>query len=91
MKQILIVFLFCFALSGRGSPISKSNYEHIDNGMTISQVQGILGKGFEQASSDASFGGMSMSDKQMIWQDGNQIITVTFMNEKVQGKAQMGL
>ena len=58
--------------------------------MTISQVQGILGKGSEQASSDASFGGMSMSAKQMTWQDGNRIITVTFMNEKVQGKAQLG-
>lgn len=91
MKQVLLVVMFCFVLAGCGSPISKSNYELIENGMSISQVQGILGKGSEQASSDASFGGTAMSAKQMIWQDGNQIITVTFMNEKVQGKAQIGL
>lgn len=90
MKQILIVLLFCFVLAGCGSPVSKSNYERIENGMSISQVQGILGKGSEQASSDASFGGLSLNAKQMIWQEGNRIITVTFMNDKVQGKAQMG-
>jgi hypothetical protein len=58
--------------------------------MTLSQVEAILGKGTEQGSSDASFGGLSMSAKQMIWQEGNQIITISFMNNKVQGKAQMG-
>ena len=90
MNRILITCLFCFLLSGCGSPISKSNYERIETGMSISQVEGILGKGSEQASSDASFGGLSMSAKQMTWQEGNRIITVTFMNDKVQGKAQLG-
>jgi hypothetical protein len=91
MHRVLITCLFCLFLSGCGSPISKSNYDRIETGMSISEVQGILGKGSEQASSDASFGGISMNAKQMTWQDGNRIITVTFMNDKVQGKAQMGL
>ena len=63
MKHILIVVLFCFVLVGCGSPISKSNYDRIENGMTISQVQGTLGTGSEQAGSDASCGGISMRDK----------------------------
>ncbi len=91
MKRIVTIILSCLFLAGCGSPINKSNYERIENGMTISQVEGILGKGSEQASSDASFAGMSMSAKQMVWQEGNQIITITFMNDKVQGKAQVGL
>ena len=89
MKRIVTILL-CFFLAGCGSPVNKSNYDSIENGMTVSEVQGILGKGSEQSSSDASFAGMSMSAKQMVWQEGNQIITVTFMKDKVQGKAQMG-
>ena len=91
MKRIVTVVLFCFLLAGCGSPINKSNYERIENGMTVSQVEGILGRGTEQSSSDASFAGMSMSAKQIVWQEGNQIITITFMNDKVQAKAQLGL
>lgn len=91
MKQLIILFLFCVMLSGCGNPISKNNYDRVKNGMTLSQVEAILGKGTEQGSSDASFGGLSMSAKQMIWQEGNQIITISFMNDKVQGKAQLGL
>jgi hypothetical protein len=74
-----------------GSRVSQSNYEKIQNGMTLSKVEAILGKGKEQGSSGGSFGGITMEAKGMVWQDGNKIITVMFMNGEVTAKSQVGL
>ncbi len=73
-----------------GSAVTQSNYDKIQTGMSLSEVEAILGKGKEQASSGGSFGGITMNAKGMVWQDGNKIITVMFMNDEVQSKAQMG-
>jgi hypothetical protein len=83
---LLSVILGC----GGMNPVNKTSYEKIKNGMSLSEVESILGKGKEQASSGGSFGGISMEAKGMVWQDGNKIITVMFMNDAVQSKAQMG-
>jgi len=74
-----------------GNPVTQSNYDKIKNGMKESEVAAILGKGKEQASSGGDFGGISMNGKSMVWQNGNEIITVMFMNGEVMSKAQMGL
>jgi hypothetical protein len=88
--------LLCFALLlvgliGCGPAIAKSNYDRIETDMTLSEVEAILGKGTEQGSSDASFGGLSMAAKNMVWQNDDQIITISFNNDKVKAKAQFGL
>lgn len=90
------LLLLCFALlfvglSGCGPAITKSNYDRIETDMTLSEVEAILGKGTEQGSSDASFGGLSMTAKNMVWQNDDQIITISFFNDKVKAKAQFGL
>ena len=85
------------ALTGCGGSVSQSNYDKVNTGMTQAQVEDILGKGKEQASTampGVGAGGMSvpgMSAKVLQWQDGSKSITVTFMNDKVVSKAQNGL
>jgi hypothetical protein len=96
------ILSLCMALAGcSGSKVIIGNYEKIKDGMSLKEVEGILGTGKEQASSGVnvpgvsaggvSVPGMQMSGKAMVWQDGNKSITVTFINDKVAGKAQSGL
>ncbi|MDZ4849991.1 MAG: outer membrane protein assembly factor BamE [Pirellulaceae bacterium] len=67
MKQFLtLAFLIVSIIGCSGKPITKDNYSKVKTGMTLAQVESILGKGTEQASSDASFGGISIDFKSMI-------------------------
>lgn len=93
VSRFLFATLMLFALLtvGCGSPVTKANYDRIENGMSLKRVEGILGKGTEQSRSGGDFGGISMSGKAMVWQEGNNVITVMFMNDKVMSKSQMGL
>lgn len=95
--QVVCTLGFLLTLVGCGDRISKSNYDKIKDGMTIKEVEYILGRGEEQSSVSvpgASVGGVSvpgMSGKNYVWKDGNKVITVSFLNDKVFGKAQLGL
>jgi hypothetical protein len=104
--MVALMFLCCggFALmsgdkgdsnGGRGDSnggkVTKANYDKVKDGMTISEVERILGKGTEQASSNTGGGNLQMSGKVMIWQDGMKSISITFVNDKVMVKAQFGL
>lgn len=86
--------------------ISMDSYEKIKEGMTETEVEAILGKGKEQASSsvnipsqsinvpgggNVSVAGMSSSAKVVNWQNGFKIITVMFSDGKVMSKAHIGL
>lgn len=94
MSQLKTLLLLCFLLlfiGCGGNPITKDNYNEIKTGMTLDEVAGILGAGTEQASSDASFGGISIDMKGMVWQNEDKIISITFSHGKVQSKSQIGL
>lgn len=86
----LILAPTLFVGCGRNA-ITKDNYSQIKTGMSIDEVEAILGSGTEQASSDASFGGISIDMKSMVWQNEDKIISITFSHDKVQAKTQMGL
>ena len=87
-------------VSGCGGPINESNYDKIKDGMTLAEVEGILGKGTEQAS--VSTPGVSVdvpvvgvkveatSNKIYKWESGGKTIIVTFMNDKMAGKSKNG-
>lgn len=81
----LVIFV-----AGCGSPVTQANYKQIETGMTQAEVEAILGEGKEQVSSGGTFGGITMNAEGKVWQDGNKIITVMFMNGEVQSKSQMG-
>lgn len=84
-----------------GSKVTKANYDLVKEGMSEAEVVAILGPGTEQASSGSnvpgqSVGGVSvpgvaMSGKALSWQDGQKVVTGTFVNGKLVGKAQHGL
>ena len=73
--------------------INKDNYGKISNGMSISQVESILGEGESNASSSVDLGeyGGNISSEVMTWQSGMKVISITFSNGKVMLKAQSGL
>jgi hypothetical protein len=79
------------ALSGCGSKVTQSGYDKIANGMTVTQVEGILGKGTEKAGVGGAVGSLAGSARVVTWGDENKSITVTFVNDKVVAKAAQGL
>ena len=97
-RQLCLLFAVtaCLLASGCGSRVNKSNYDKINTGMSVSEVEGILGKGEEQASTGINIpavnvdipggakidipGSAAMSAKIVKWQDGNKMITITFFS-----------
>jgi hypothetical protein len=77
-------------LVGCGSKVSKSNYDKIETGMTMEEVEGILGSG-EKASAGVSVGGLEVTGAVYEWTDGDKTITVVFKDDKVVSKTQTGL
>lgn len=90
--QSAIISLSIFLVSCSGK-LNKDNYDKISNGMSVSQVESILGKGESQASSSVDLGeyGGNISSEVMTWQSGTKVISITFSNGKVMAKAQNGL
>lgn len=95
MKKIISTLLFgaLFLLASCSSKINSENYNKINNGMSKSEVQAILGEGESQAESSVDMGeyGGNISSEAMTWQDGMKVISITFSNGKVLAKAKTGL
>ena len=82
-----IFFITILLVACSGGKINMNNYKKVETGMNLSQVESILGSGDESVSS--SFGDYSASV--YTWTDGVKVISITFSNGKVSGKAQIGL
>jgi hypothetical protein len=80
-----------FVIVSGCSKVSKNNYDKIATGMTVSQVEGILGTGAEKAGVGGAIGKVAGSSKVMTWGGDKKSITVTFVNDKVLVKTQQGL
>ena len=95
MKNIAktIIIALTLLIVSCSSKINKDNYDKIFNGMSVSQVESILGKGESQASSNVDLGvyGGNTSSEVITWQKGANIISITFSNGTVMAKAQSGL
>lgn len=87
---VAVLALLVVALSGCGK-VTKANYDKIETGMTLNQVEDILGKGTEEAGIGGAIGNVAGSAKVMKWGDEQKSITVTFANDKVVAKLQKGL
>ena len=71
--------------------VNQKNYDKITNGMTVEEVQDILGKGTPEAGAAGALGDITGSGKVMKWGGEKKSITVTFANDKVVAKTQKGL
>ena len=74
-----------------GSKVSKSNFDQVQNGMTVAEVEEVLGKGTAKAGSGGALAGIAASAKVLSWTEGDKKIIVTFVNDKVVAKTQSGL
>jgi hypothetical protein len=75
-----------------GSRVTMSNYQRITTGMSLPDVEAILGPGSEQASSESKGLLTGTSVKSYSWSgEGFRDISVLFVNGKVTSKAQVGL
>ena len=91
-KQIVLVLVTALLSGAIGcTKVSKENYEKVQSGMSLSEVEGILGKGTEKAGLGGAIGNLSGSAKILTWGDEEKSITITFANDKVVAKAASGL
>lgn len=69
-------------LAACGSKVTAENFERIQTGMTQKEVIAVLGEPTETSSVNiaGASGGMAS------WKDGGTVISVQFLNDKVQAK-----
>ncbi len=97
---VIVACVAAVALTACGGNINQANYDKIKAGMSVSDVEAILGKGSEEASSALDTSGMpggmpgmpnmKTSMKVMAWKSGNNVITASFMNGKLMTKGKAG-
>ena len=76
-----------------GGAVSKDNYEKVKPGMTMDEVEDILGPGTKTA--DNVFEGRDLDTYGLgevyVWEDGDKSITLVFKDGKVKGATCKGL
>ena len=93
-KSFALIIVFCaLFIAGCVGKVNKENYNKISTGMTLSEVEAVLGKGQSLGSSTVDMGdfGGKVNSEIISWQDGKKVISVSFLNGKVQAKAENGL
>jgi len=88
---MLAAFVVTIMLSGCGERVTKENYDKIQTGMSLAQVEEILGKGAAKGSGGANIGALSVSGGSYEWQSNGKTISIVVLNDKVMTKMQSGL
>jgi hypothetical protein len=83
-RRCLCLVLVCSLLTGCGSKLTADRFDKVQEGMTLSQVQRILGKphGVVKTGQNAQMLG---------WESGDAIVNVMMANGKVFAKNQENL
>jgi hypothetical protein len=100
--QVALVLILCLTISACGkSKVTQANYDKIQNGMTLQEVEALLGSGTKQEGDGsgvaAQFGvaltptGGSRTAETYVWEKGKATITVYFQSGKVGSKTGSGL
>jgi hypothetical protein len=81
--------------------VTRANYDKIIPGMTLQEVEAILGKGSKEGGDGsnvaAQFGvdvggtAPAQSGETYVWESGSKSITITFVNGKTATKKESGL
>lgn len=78
-KHILCILITAFFLTACGGSVSQENFNKIENAMSQSQVEAILGKPTNAESVNiAGFSGTTA-----VWKSGDIMITIRFLNGEV--------
>jgi len=85
-------------LVGCKDKLTSANYDAVATGMTLQQIEAILGKGEKQEITGVSISaggvassGSSSSQLIMVWKENGKEITVTFKDGKAVTKGQYGV
>ncbi len=88
----MVTFLLTFAIAGCSKPgVTKEGFDKIENGMTLAEVEKILGSDKKGGKVAGGIGDLAGAGSAHVWEDGDKKITVTFKDDKVTDKAQVGL
>src|SRR5688572_6970757 len=71
--------------------LTYDNYSRVKDGMTAAEVREILGKPDEDKGGGFSAGGIDISGRVMVWEEGEKWVEVTIAQGKVVAKVQKGL
>jgi hypothetical protein len=90
-KRRWIAFLAATLLVGGCGRVTRENYEKIEVGMTLEQVEGFLGRGETKVGGGAAIADLAASAQIIQWGGEAKCIKVTVLNGKVLTKLQRGL
>ncbi|MFN0131198.1 MAG: hypothetical protein ACKVW3_01495 [Phycisphaerales bacterium] len=85
--------------AGCEEKLTQETYDQVTSGMTLAQVEGILGEGTKEESGGYSVSGAGISQSQgeknsktrvYSWKDGGKQIVVTFAEDKMVAKTKSG-
>jgi hypothetical protein len=104
LGKVLLLLALCLLLAGcRKSKLTQENFDKIKNGMTLKEVEAILGEGTSQGGDGANVaaqfgvdvsGGVQQqapAATDYVWEGDKKKITVTFKQGKVVNKTSSGL
>ena len=82
--------LITMTVTGCGR-LTRENYEKIQSGMTLREVEAILGHASDKDGFSGAIGEFGGSAQIATWEEGDRHITVTFVNDEVVLKTMTGL
>lgn len=87
-----LIIVLTFFLVSCSNEINKDNYDKINTGMSISEVESILGKSNAEYSSSMDLGqyGGNINAVGKAWKSGSKVISIGFSNDKVVAKIKTG-
>ena len=88
---LLLSGLTLIGLAGCADKVTQDNYDQVKTGMTLAEVQAILGSGTLQTGGSGALGNIGGSAKVYKRESDGKAITITFANDKVKLKTQTGL
>ncbi len=88
----LAAFILTIAVAGCSKPgVSKANFDKVKNGMTLVEVQKILGEGKKGISITSTFGKLVGQGTTYVWEKDDIKISIIFKDDKVISKNALGL
>lgn len=99
LRCTILVLMVCLLLPACGkSKVTKANFEKITDGMTLTEVEAILGEGAKQsdgagipAAHGIAVAGINTRNETYLWESGDKSITLTFREGKVVHRNPKGL
>lgn len=97
-SMLAVVAASLLTLAACEKKVDNSHFDRISTGMTLSEVEKIMGRGTKQEAGGVSISGggvvaskSSNSQETYVWQDGSKEIAVTFADGKVIQKNKFGM